>query len=104
MYTLYFTDTTISRLRSQYLGRQELGAHEFSSELLGNKAAKLLHTPVILESPLLSSATEALKLLNLDTFKNLETNIVLLFIFKCMKVLIDFDFGLVTMKYRQTIN
>ena len=46
------------------MGRQELGAHEFSSEILGNKAAKLLHTPVILESPLLFSATEALKLLN----------------------------------------
>ena len=60
-------------------------------QILENKAAKL-----ILDAPPLSSATEALKLLNWTPLGMRRHKHRCIFIFKCINALIDFDFKLTT--------
>ena len=62
-----------------------------SLQILENKAAKL-----ILDAPPLSSATEALKLLNWTPLGIRRHKHRCIFIFKCINGLIDFDFKLTT--------
>ena len=62
-----------------------------SLQILENKAAKL-----ILDAPPLSSATEALKLLNWTPLAIRRHKHRCIFIFKCINGLIDFDFKLTT--------
>ena len=64
-----------------------------SLQILENKAAKL-----ILDAPPLSSATDALKLLNWTPLgiRRHKHRCIFIFIFKCINGLIDFDFKLTT--------
>ena len=62
-----------------------------SLQILENKAAKL-----ILDAPPLSSATDALKLLNWTPLGIRRHKHCCIFIFKCINGLIDFDFKLTT--------
>ena len=86
VYSLYFSDTTTSGDKNNSVLMNSLQIHE-------NKAAKL-----IVDAPPLPSATEALKLLNWTPFSLgiRRHKHRCIFIFKCINVLIDFDFKLTT--------